>query len=587
MTCFNLFPRACPRRHATDFPSATYAAPRMRRVLSRLSQKIYDVAVIGGGIYGISVARDAAMRGLTVALVDKGDFGSATSANNHKIIHGGLRYLQHADLKRMRESIRERHTLMRIAPHLVSPLPFLIPTYERFVQGKTLLWIALKLNDLIGLDRNQGLAPEKTIPGGRIISQAECVRLCPALDRSRPTGGALFFDAQVYNADRLNLSLLLSSVEAGADVANYAQAIGFLRDGNVVAGVQVQDALSGESLAVRARVVVNCTGPWTSRALQLLRDAKPPKRIGLLKAAVLVTRPVVQKVAVGVPSRARYRDADALIDKGHRYFFITPWRNTSLIGTFQAPCGDDPDDVTLTEQDLHGFIHEVNEALPGTDLKRHEVSYVYCGLLPGTDIDGRPGDPQLVKEYQIYDHALEEGLQGLVSVLGVKYTTARGVAEKAVDLVQRKLRRSSAKCRTASIPVYGGAMDSFEDLVASALNRRPSRVGVETLCHLLRTYGSAYQDILQYGEADPRCYQPVADNSPVIGAQVLHGIRGEMAQTLGDIIFRRTELGTASYPGSACLKTCAEIMAAELGWDRRRVIREIDEVEMAFGRGRV
>jgi glycerol-3-phosphate dehydrogenase len=400
----------------------------MRRAVPQLSRKVYDVAIIGGGIYGISVARDAAMRGLSVALVEQDDFGNATSANHHKIIHGGLRYLQHIDLKRMRESIRERATLIRIAPHLVHPMPFLIPTYRDFLQGKLIMSVALRLNDLISFDRNQNLESEQLIPPGRIISKAECHRLCPSLDESELTGGALFFDAQVYNADRLNLSLLLSAAAAGADLANYAQVVGFLRHRNTVTGMRVRDLLSGDMVEVRARVIVNCTGPWTDCVLQLLRGSEQQQRIKFLKAVVLVTRPLVQKVALGIPSRFHYQDKDTLIDKGHRYFFITPWRNSSLIGTFQAPYGGDPGACEVTEQEIHDFIHEVNAAFPGAGLKRDEVHFVYHGLLPTVDIDGQPSDVQPIKHYKIYDHAVEEGIDRLISVLGIKYTTAICVA---------------------------------------------------------------------------------------------------------------------------------------------------------------
>ena len=200
----------------------------MLRKLLNLANETYDVLVLGAGIYGISVARDAALRGLRVALIDKGDFGHATSSNHHKIIHGGLRYLQHGDLKRMRESIRERGVLLRIAPHLVRPLPFLLPIYKNSLPGKLLMSMALKLNDLISLDRNVHLDRKQKIPRGRIISSSECLQIWPDIDQRGLTGGAVYFDVQVDNPERLNLALVLSAVRAGAEVANYVEAKGFL-----------------------------------------------------------------------------------------------------------------------------------------------------------------------------------------------------------------------------------------------------------------------------------------------------------------------------------------------------------------------
>lgn len=554
----------------------------MKRNVSQLSQRLYDVAIIGGGVYGASVARDAASRGLTVALFDKGDFGGATSANSHKIIHGGLRYLQHCDLKRMRQSIRERTILMRIAPHLVHPLPFLIPTYKGLLQGRLVMSTALKLNDLISLDRNQHIEAKNKIPPGRVISKDECLSLCPGLDQRNLTGGALFFDAQVYNADRLNLSLLLSAAKDGADLANYCEVVGFLQDGNKITGLEARDVLSGDLVDVQARVVVNCSGPWIDRIFNLLKTGERRKGAKWLKGVVLVTRPVVQKVAVGIPSRTQYNDQDAIVNKGFRYFCITPWRNTSLIGTFQVPYDGEPDDFHVTEQDIHCFISEVNAAFPGAAIKNQDVHFMYGGLLPRSDANDKTNEVQLIKNYRVNDHAVEDGIEGLISVVAVKYTTARDVAEKTVNLVVRKLGRKPVECRTAITPVHGGSIDGFERIAAGALENKPIGVSEGADRHLIHTYGSEYRRILKYCEEDPVWGEAVTNRSPVIRAEVLHGVREEMAQKLSDVIFRRTELGTASYPGDTCLKACAEIMAAELGWDDTSMQKELEETKAVY-----
>ena len=551
----------------------------MQRTFAPLSHRTYDVLVIGGGIYGISVARDATLRGLAVVLVDQGDFGSAASANHHKIIHGGLRYLQHADFRRMRESIRERSILMRIAPHLVAPMPFLIPTYKSFLQSKLILWIALKLNDLISFDRNRNLALQRMIPNSRILSKEECLQLCDSLDQHDLTGGALFFDGQVVNPDRLNLSLLFSAAKAGAHALNYARVTGFLREQSAIKGVQIKDVLSGRAFDIHARVVVNCSGAWVEEVLGLLRKRSAQKHFKWLKAVVLVTRSLTQEVAIGIPGSFRYKDKDAFVDKGRRYFFITPWRNTSLIGTFQTPHESDPDDVEVTEHEIEDLLYEVNSSLPGVGIKRQDVYYVYRGLLPMTE---EQSGGQLMKQYAVYDHAVGDDIQGLISVVGVKYTTARHVAEKAVNLVERKLGKQSERCQTASIPVYGGTMYCFDEFVQQALKEKPVEISENSFRHLIQTYGSAYQEILRYYRRNPLWGQLVSDNSPVIKAEVLHGVREEMAQKLSDILFRRTELGVAGYPGAICINACAEIMGAELGWDTERIQREIEETLAAF-----
>jgi glycerol-3-phosphate dehydrogenase len=548
-----------------------------------LAGKVYDIAVIGGGIYGISVARDAALRGLSVALVDKGDFGSATSSQHQRIIHGGLRYLQHADLRRMRESIRERSILLRIAPHLVHVLPFVIPTYQRLTQRRLLMALALKTNDLIGVDRNRHLEPHKRIPRGRLLSKPECLRICPGLDPEGLTGGALFYDAQVHNTDRLNLSLLFSGVRAGVECVNYVKMVRFLKDGPAIVGMLAQDVFSRSEFPIRARVTVNCAGPWGDRVLQSLADPRAGRPTKLLKAVVLVTRSLMQNVALGIPGRSAHTDRDAVFAKGYRYFFITPERNRSLIGTFQAPYTGDPDDLEVSEVEIRDLISEINSAFPGGLVKREDVYAVLCGLVPGAGPSGVKGQAQLRKHYEIRDHELEDGIQGVLSITGVKYTTARGVAQQTVDLALKKLGRKFVPCQTAERCTLGGRTGSFEAFSAQALKNKPQGVSTETLNHLLQAYGSEYQSILRYCEDDPICRRPVGNDSAIIRAEVVHGVRAEMAQTLNDIVLRRTELGSAGYPGEKCLHTCAEIMARELGWNRKKIFEEVDEAHQAFG----
>ena len=536
----------------------------MQRSISRLSQKLYDVAVIGGGIYGAWIAREAAQRGLSVALVEQGDFGSATSSNSQRIAHGGLRYLQHADFRRMRESIQERSILMRVAPHLVFPMPVLIPTYSNPLEGKTLMAVALKLNDLIGFDRNRDLSAEKHIPAGRILSKNECLAYCPGLPQQDLTGAAFFFDGQVHNTERLVLSLLLSAARSGAVLANYARVIGLLKNAQAIVGMSIEDVLSGKLVEMRARVFVNCSGPWTDRVVELAGIVKQRARKRWVKAALLLTRQLIPTVAIGVRGNFKYKNADAFLDKGYRYFFITPWRDGSLIGTFEVPCNEGPDDFSVTEDEIHSFIGHVNAAYPAGRVTREDVRFVYGGLVPASDQQGSSGD-QPAKCYEICDHASEDGVEGLISIVGVKYTTARRVAEKAVNLVEARLGKPPVRSQSAIVPIYGGRMRSFAKFLETELQKKPSGLSEETTRHLIQTYGSEYQQVLRYCKEDPAWSKPVSSNSPVIRAQILHGVREEMACKLEDILFRRTDLGASGCPGDSSVGSCAEIMARDLG----------------------
>jgi glycerol-3-phosphate dehydrogenase len=482
----------------------------------------------------------------------------------------------------MREAIRERRALLRIAPHLVHPLPFLIPTYKRLLQRKLILSLALKLNDMISVDRNRNLDIGNKIPRGRVISKARCAKLCPGLDQQDVTGGAIFFDGQVANPDRLNMALLISAVQAGARAVNYVEATGFLQQRNQVTGLRIRDVLSGESWTLRARLIVNCAGPWADRVLEGLRGTGKPTLAGLCKSFVLVTRPLVSGIAVGVPGQFEYTDRDAVVKKGFRYFFIIPWRNTSLVGTFQIPYDGKPDALKVSEQEIGDAIRAINLAYPAAGLQRHDVISVLRGIVPGSeDFDG-DGHVQLKKHHEIRDHAAEDGIEGLLSVIGVKYTTARGVAERTVDRVFEKLGVKSPKCETAETPVHGGAIGSFKEFLARAIEKRPSRLSVESAQHLALTYGSACEDILRYCDSEPCGSEQIVCDSPVIKAEILHSVRAEMALKLSDVIFRRTDLGTAGYPGDDALTRCAEIMGSELGWNRQRIGKELQEVQAEF-----
>jgi len=556
----------------------------VKRATEQLSKEVYDLAIIGGGIYGAWVAWDAVLRGLTVALVDQGDFGNATSANSQKIVHGGLRYLQHVDLRRMRQSIRERSILMRVAPYLVHPMPVTVPTYGYRMRGKPVMSVALRLNDLISFDRNRHLAAEKTIPGGRLLSKAEVLQLCPGLDQNGLTGGALFYDAQVHNVSRLILSILQSASKAGAHLANYVKVIGFLRKGEKVNGFRAEDLLTKNRFKVHARTVVNCSGPWLGHSLDLLDKGKKAEKFNFFKAVILVTRPIVRDVAVGIPCTSSYRDDDAVLDKGYRYFFITPWRNTSLIGTYYVPFEGHPDDFQVTKEDIRNFLREFNQSYGGAHIGDDDIHFAYGGLLPRGDIGRDTNEIQYAKRYKIIDHEGESGIQGLLSILGVKYTTARDVAEKAVDLVLKKLAKGVRPCRTHVTPIWGGTVDPFNEFQTQQIENRPKDVSEDVIRHLISAHGSQYQEILRYREEDPCWNQHLADCFPVMKAEIIHGIRVEMAQKLSDFIFRRTELGTAGYPGHTCLDSCAAIMSDELGWDEERTSREIQDVRLVYAR---
>ncbi|TKY91889.1 MAG: glycerol-3-phosphate dehydrogenase/oxidase, partial [Candidatus Methanomarinus sp.] len=449
----------------------------MERDITRLSKKKYDVLIIGAGIYGAATAWDAASRGLSVALLDKNDFGSKTSFNSQKIIHGGLRYLQHGDFKRVRESACERTSLMRIAPHLVHPMPCLIPIY-----GQTMRFImplALKTFDLFSYDRNTLKDPQKHIPNSRIVSKAECMQLIPGLMEDGLTGGSIWYDAQAYNTERLVLSFIRSAEKAGADVANYLEVIDFIIDENRIKGIKAKDLLNSEELEIQAEIVVNASGPWINQISSLLPSSANPNIRFVKMLIIIVKRIFIQDYAFGIQFRKKFEDKDNIVNKGYRLLFITPWRKYSLVGAAQQPYNGDIDNPSISEDEILKLIEEVNEAYPQAVLTLKDVSFYYRGLLPIDNIN-QNGDIKISKHNEIYDYR-KSGIEGLISIISVKYTTARNAAQMVTDMVYKELGKPLIKCKTMKTPIYGGDIERFDDFLLNAIEHRPQTLDKEII----------------------------------------------------------------------------------------------------------
>jgi glycerol-3-phosphate dehydrogenase len=553
----------------------------VKRNIAALTEKEYDLVVVGGGTFGVCAAWDATLRGLSVALVERGDFCQATSANHFKMVHGGIRYLQHADLPRIRESSRERNALLRIAPHLVQPLPIMIPTYGHGLQGKEILQAGLMLYDLLVCDRNRGLRdPARRIPRGRLLARRECLELHPELEKRGLTGAALFYDAQMYNPPRLVLSYLRSAVQAGAQAGNYLEVIGLLQRGTQIYGVEVRDLLSGDQLEIRAKVVLNAAGPWAQGLLaNWLGLQLRPTFMFSRDACFIVGRRLVGKSALAVLGRTK--DPDALLSRQHRHLFLVPWRDATLVGVWHIVYPGDPDAFTVTEDELQGFLDEINIAYPPLTLTLQDISMWNAGLVLFGENQPGATDLSYGKRSYLVDHAKAHHVQGLVTLIGVRATTSRGMAEKAIDLVYTKLGRKAPRSTTAVTPIYGGRIEVFEEFLRQAIARRPVGLSPEVMPPLVHNYGSEYQRILKYVDEEP-AWAATLGTSKVLKAEVVHAVREEMAQKLSDIVFRRTELGTAGHPGKQALRTCAELMAAELDWGQQRMQEEIGAVDTAY-----
>ena len=539
----------------------------MKRDLGRLASQIFDVLIVGGGIHGAVVAWDAALRGLSVALIERGDFGSGTSQNSLKIIHGGLRYLQDANISRIRTMARERTIWMKIAPHLVHPLTCLMPTWKKLSRSRPVMRAALAATDLLSFDRNLSADPEKFLARGQIVWPGELSNLLPGYDTSTVTGAAVWQDAQVHHTERLLLSFILSATEAGASVANYVEAIAFLRNGSQITGVTARDVQTAETFDIRSRIVMNCTGAWID---DLLGTSRLQSDYATSIAINLIVNQVWSDVAAGLPSRP----ADG---KNPQILFFVPWRNKTMIGTWHIPWHDVPNAFHMSEAVIQDFLDAINSAHPSLRLTHDDVQHVTWGFLPVNKEDAHKKQIRLTRDGVVIDHSKKDGIAGLISVLGVKYTTARAVAEQAVDLAVNKLGAHTTECQTHITQIHGGRIKNFQAFLDQALSKELQQFDKETISHLVYTYGSEYPELVGYNLP-----QRVNLLSSVIDAEILHAVRQEMALTLLDVIQRRTELGATGLPTLSTLQTCADLMARELGWTLERQQREIDSVVRAY-----
>lgn len=540
----------------------------MKRNLERLQNQTFDLLIVGGGIHGAVAAWDAALRGLSVALIERGDFGNATSQNSLKIIHGGLRYLQDGNLSRIRTMAKERTTWMKIAPHLVHPLTCLTPTRQKLSRSRLALGVALTVNDLVSFDRNHEANLEKILPKGKLISQSELADLLPEYDVSTSTGAAIWHDAQIYNSERLLLEFIISAIIAGAKAANYVEATSFLKDGERVEGIQARDLQTGQRFEIRSRLVLNCAGAWTD---DLLKTTSLRSNYATSIAMNVIVDKIWPDVAAGLPSQP----SDGRLPQ---ILFFVPWRGKTLIGTWHIPWSDSPDKFIMTEEVLQPFIDEINSAHPPLNLTLGDIQHVTWGFLPVNKEDADMRQVKLTRDGVVIDHQKKDNIHGLVSVLGVKYTTARFVAEKAIDLAVSKLNVNANMCLTGRTPVDGGKISDFNSFIQNAKSDGFDLLDVETINHLVCTYGSNFKVILSAIKERPYLAEQVASNSFVTKAEIVYAIRHEMALTLADVIQRRTELGSVGLPSIITLQTCAEIMGDELGWDLEKQQIEIDAV---------
>ncbi len=541
----------------------------------------FDLIIVGGGIFGVCAAWEAALRGFSVALIEKKDFSHATSANHYKMAHCGIRYLQHGDIRRLRESSRERSALMRIAPHLVHTMPIVIPTYGHGSKGKVFLCTGMLLYDMMTLDRNQGLLTGKKIRPSRFLSAAQVIKRFPGINRKGLTGAAVFEEGQIYNPPRLALAFIKAAVDRGAIPLNYIEANGFIKSGNRIEGVKAIDLLTGNALEIRGRAVLNAAGPWAHRLLSsgLKINLSPPPVFSRDFAFVIPRR---FDTPYGLALATDTKDADSVIDRGGRHLFVVPWRDYNLIGVWHKIFDGPSEALSVTENELSSYMNEVNRAYPGLISSLDDITMINMGLTLFGE-EERQGAKQISfgKRSQVIDHKNTHGIEGLFTLIGVRATTARGMAIEAIEMIADRLSQKSKRVDSAHTPINGGDIDDLDRLIKNVSLQYKTQLTRKQATSLVRNYGSEYRSVLQYAQENPVLFETVPGGT-VLKSEIVHAVRAEMAQKLSDVVFRRTDLGTGAPPSAKALDVCAALMSKELDWDSGRCDQEIEEARQSY-----
>lgn len=529
----------------------------MERDFQKLGKDNFDLLIVGGGITGATLAWDAVLRGLKVALVDKGDFAVATTSATSKLIHGGLRYLKNGEVGLVRESLRERRILQRIAPHLVYPIPFMMPTYKKGGNKRWMIKAGMIVYDMLSWDRGRLEDPERRIPGHCILSPQRVLEEEPLVVPEGLTGGAVYYDCRC-EPERLCLEFILGAAKEGAVAINYAQVTGLVRNNGAVEGAEVLDRLGGGRHQIRARMVANVAGPWAD-AIDVLSGAEDEIALKRSKGIHIVTRPLVRRHAVVSQT-----------SEG-RHFFIIPWRGHSLIGTTDTEYKGQPDDLSVLDEDVNGFIAEINGAFPSAALRPDDVLYRYVGVRPLVDQDTEVYDAS--RKYEIVDHQ-KSGLKGYITALGGKYTTSRNLASQATDKILARLGKPKTACSTQDTLLPGGVPGTFSEYERQSYSQAGDLLDKDALRNLIWTYGARHTQVLDLVRQDASLGERIRDDRLEILAQVAFSIQNEMAFTLCDVLTRRTGIGTLGHPGGEVLDKMAGLAGRLLGWDPGRVENE-------------
>ena len=515
----------------------------------------FDLVVVGAGVNGVGIARDAALRGLRVALLEQDDICSGVSAWSGRLVHGGLRYLEHYDFALVRESLRERETLFRLAPHLVEPVRLIMPFYKHNRRPGWLIRVGMALYDVLSFDKKS--------QSHEVLGLEKLLRRFTGIGRDGLYGAAVFTDGQVEYAERLCVELAVAAAGDGAVIRTGARVDGVLTEHGRVRGVTFRDTATGEQHEVLAPVVLNVAGPWIDRvfAQQAGVWEGQPRLNGGTKGSHLVVDPFP-----GAPTDVVYYESR----KDGRLVLVIPWMGRYLLGTTDIRYDEEPGSARCDADEMQYILDEVNSLVPEAGLTTDDVLYTYSGVRPLPYAPGVP-ESKVPRSHVLHDHG--EGLQGLITVVGGKLTTYRQLAEDAVDDVLRRLGRPSVPCVTRTLPFPGATTDAGS--VRSAL--RGAGLGPRSVDRLVDVYGRRALEVVASAGGDAELLAVVDEASGAIGAELLFAVRHEFARGLADVMARRTLLAFEPDHALPSLDRIAALLGDRLGWDEQRRKEEVED----------
>jgi glycerol-3-phosphate dehydrogenase len=551
---------------------------RIERDLSRITEP-FDLAVVGGGITGTQIAREAAGRGLRTVMIDKGDFGGGTSSATSKLIHGGIRYLENRQFGVVRESLKERRILALSAPHLVEQRRFLMPGWRWSKPSTALIGAGVGLYTVFGFDRNRDVPESLRIPMPRWLPAAAVRRAVPWIDPDGLQGAFAYHDTMNLHPERLLLGYAMSAADCGAVLFNHMEATGFILDGDTVRGVEVLDGLSGQHHRIQATTVVNAGGPWLDLVLKSFGD-----RLGVnvvrSKGVHLLTTPVGGPGRVTDTVFARARSGNHVI--------VSPWQGMSFIGPTDTEISGSPDSVRVVRSDVELILQTLNDTLgPGVQpVTEEDVLATTVGIRPLV-VDEGADSYTASRRHEIYDHA-QAGARNLWSVGGGKWTTGRATGVQMVSTLLRSRALEHVRTRefdSATVTAAGAfawASDAEPYLESVAASRTKVPLDRSTRLHLARLYGTGHERLFDLIDADPALAAPVSLRAGRldIAAQVVVAVVDEGARTLADIVDRRLVLGTLGGVQRDEMERVAVVAAGLLGWDHDTAVQAV-EVELA------